>query len=95
MDVKGFYPYIDELVRDVFIFKTDHMEKAKIIINRMRIPNQHNTMVSIHVRLTDMDKHLKKLWNLENAQEEYYSRAMHYFRERYKVRNILVSISYC
>ena len=93
MDVKGFYPYINELVRDVFKFKADHMDKAQTIFKRMN-PNQH-TMVSIHVRLTDMDMHLKKLWNLKNAQEEYYSRAMHYFHERYKVRNILVSISYC
>ena len=84
MDVKGFYPYINELVRDVFRFKTEHMEKAKTIFNKMN-PNQH-TMVSIHVRLTDMDGHLKNLWNLKNAQEEYYTRAMLYFHERYKVR---------
>ena len=85
-DVQLFYPYINELVRDVFRFKADPMKRAETIFNRMD-PNKH-TMVSIHVRLTDMDGHLKNLWNLKNAQGEYYRRAMQYFHKRYKVRLI-------
>ena len=84
MDVKGFYPYINELVNDVFKFKPVHIEKAQTIFNRMN-PTQH-TMVSIHVRLTDMDKHLRNHWKLENAPEEYYGKAMLHFHERYKVK---------
>ena len=67
------------------------MKRAETIFNRMD-PNKH-TMVSIHVRLTDMDEHLKEHFNLKNAQEEYYRRAIQYFHERYKVRLILVSMT--
>ena len=85
-DVKGYYPYINELVNDVLKFKSCHIEKAKGIFNSMN-PDQR-TMVSIHVRLTDMDGHLKKLWNLENALDEYYGRAMLHFQNNYEVKII-------
>ena len=39
MDVKGFYPYIRELVNDVFKFKQNHVKTAKEILNKMN-PNQ-------------------------------------------------------
>ena len=83
MDVKGFYPYIRELVNDVFKFKQNHVKTAKEILNKMN-PNQH-TMVSIHVRLTDMKDHIKYWWNVEYTPDDYFRQAMDYFHNKYEV----------
>ena len=84
MDIKGFYPYIDELVNNVLKIRDVHMEKAKEIMNRIK-PHSMEVMVSIHIRLTDFAKHLKKLWNMKFASDEYFANAMKYFRNKYKV----------
>ena len=86
MDVQGFYPYINELVNDVFIFKKDIIRKAKDIFSNLD-SNLH-TMVSIHIRLTDLDAHLKRLWNLPNASDEYFEKAMDYLHKKYKVKQL-------
>ena len=83
MDVQGFYPYINELVNDVFKFKLEYTNKAKLILSKLK-PELH-TMVSIHIRLTDMDAHVKRLWNVTNPNEEYFATAMSYFHKKYMV----------
>ena len=83
MDVKGFYPYIHELVNNVFKFRSDHVKTAKEIYNKMN-PNQH-TMVSIHVRLTDIEKHIKHFWNVDYTPDDYFAEAMDYFNRKYEV----------
>ena len=83
MDVNGFYPYVDELVRNVFKFKRRYVEKSKEIFNRINVNNKH-TMVSIHIRLTDMDRHLRENWSIRNEPDRYLENAMNYFHETYK-----------
>ena len=51
---------------------------------------QNFTTVSIHIRLTDFEGHLKGLWNLTYAPPAYFSNAMQYFTDRYEVINILL-----
>ena len=92
MDLEGFYPFVNELVRDVFKFKRNYIEPAEVILQK-RNPNNLYTMVSIHLRLTDMDVHLQENWNLENKPEEYLRKAMSYFNDQYQVTFISIQLS--
>ena len=92
MDLEGFYPFVNELVRDVFKFKRNYIEPAEVILQKIN-PNNLYTMVSIHLRLTDMDVHLQENWNLENKPEEYLRKAMRYFNDQYQVT--FISIQLC
>ena len=85
MDIKGFYPYVNELVNKILKFREDHMVRAKEILSGLNT-GQNSTMVSVHIRLTDFAKHLKILWNMQYASDEYFKRAMNYFHSKYKVR---------
>ena len=85
LDIKGFYPYISELVTQVLRFKQDDISHAKEIMSGFN-PGSNNTMISIHIRLTDFAKHLKILWNMKYAPDEYFKRAMTYFHNKYTVR---------
>ena len=89
LDIKGFYPYVNELVNNVLKFKNIHMHRATTIMNRLN-PKLNNVMVSIHIRLTDFAKHLKKLWNMTYASDEYFERAMQYFHSKYEVRFVIM-----
>ena len=89
LDIKGFYPYVNELVNNVLKFKNIHMHHATTIINRLN-PKLNKVMVSIHIRLTDFAKHLKKLWNMTYASDEYFERAMKYFHSKYEVRFVIM-----
>ena len=89
LDIKGFYPYVNELVNNVLKFKNIHIHRATTIINRLN-PKLNNVMVSIHIRLTDFAKHLKKLWNMTYASDEYFERAMQYFHSKYEVRFVIM-----
>ena len=92
MDLEGFYPFVNELVRDVFKFKRNYIEPAEVILRKIN-PNNLYTMVSIHLRLTDMDVHLQENWNLENKPEEYLRKAMRYFNDQYQVTFISIQLS--
>ena len=92
MNLEGFYPFVNELVRDVFKFKRNYIEPAKVILQKIN-PNNLYTMVSIHLRLTDMDVHLQENWNLENKPEEYLRKAMRYFNDQYQVTFISIQLS--
>ena len=92
-DVQGFYPYVNEL-KSVFKFRDEDLKTAKTIIQsvtntykatkRLKIDDEV-TMVSIHVRLTDFKHHLKTLWNMEYISNEFLTKAMKYFSNKYKV----------
>ena len=92
-DVQGFYPYVNEL-KSIFQFRDDDLKTAKTIIQsvintykatkRLKIDDEV-TMVSIHVRLTDFKHHLKTLWNMEYISNEFLTKAMKYFSNKYKV----------
>ena len=92
MNLEGFYPFVNELVRDVFKFKRNYIEPAEVILQKIN-PNNLYTMVSIHLRLTDMDVHLQENWNLENKPEEYLRKAMRYFNDQYQVTFISIQLS--
>ena len=47
-DIKGFYPYIDELVSDVFKFKEEDLKEARRRYKALR--PELKTMVSVHIR---------------------------------------------
>ena len=86
MDVKGYYPYLHELTNNILKFKPEHLQAANKILNELN-PNQ-TIMISIHVRLTDIERQLKKLYSLEYTSDDYFKRAMDYFHERYEVTSL-------
>ena len=85
-DVKGFFPYLHELKNNILKFKPEHLQAATKILNELN-PNQ-TIMISIHVRLTDIERQLKKLYSLEYTSDDYFKRAMDYFHEKYKVTSL-------
>ena len=83
-DLKGYYPYIQTLKHKVFRFKIKDKNKAIDILSKFNTKN--HTMVSIHIRLTDYEDHLIKLFHTtDNIKSGYFERAMTYFVEKYKV----------
>lgn len=93
-DFKGFVPYLNDLKRNIFKFYNKFsnistklyqkmIQRAKGDLDEKQV--QNFTTVSIHIRLTDFGNHLKKHWNITYAKEDYFSRAMKYFTDRYKV----------
>ena len=96
-DVKGFYPYIQEIKTHLLRFKSTHTQKAQKvlsslshdIINTSSIdanetsPEQKKPkIVSIHIRLGDYGAHLNGLFDLELVDTTYFTRAMSYVVER-------------
>ena len=81
MDVKGFYPYLRELTNDILKFKPEHLQAANKILNELN-------PISIHVRLTDIERHLKKLFNVEYTSDDYFKRALAYFHTKYGVSTL-------
>ena len=94
-DVQGYYPYIEELKKSVFIFKKEDMKSARTIfatikntysaIRRNSTSFDGVTMVCIHIRLTDFAYHLKVLYNMTFISNEFLTKAMTYCTKRYKV----------
>ena len=93
-DVQGFFPYANELKKSVFKFRDEDLKTAKTIMQsvnntfratkRLKIDDEV-TMVSIHVRLTDFKHHLKVLFDMEYVSNEFLTKAMRYFTNKYKV----------
>ena len=81
-DIKGFYPYIDELVSDVFKFKEEDTKEATRRYKALR--PELKTMVSVHIRLTDYIE-LASYFPSDSSQQSYFKRALSYFHNRYKV----------
>ena len=93
-DVQGFFPYLNELKTSVFKFRDEDLKTAKSIIqsvtNTFKSTKRLNmddevTMVSIRVRLTDFKHHLKVLFDMEFVSNEFLTKAMRYFTNKYKV----------
>ena len=82
-DIKGFYPYIDELVSDVFKFKEDDTKEARRRYKALR--PELKTMVSVHIRLTDYKK-VASYFPSDSSQQSYFKSALSYFHNKYKVR---------
>ena len=96
-DVKGFYPYIQEIKTHLLRFKSSHKQKAEKILSSLphdiidtssmdvneSSPEQKKLkIVSIHIRLGDYGPHLKGLFDLELVDTTYFTRAMSYVVER-------------
>ena len=93
-DVQGFFQYVGELRKSIFVFKKEDMKMAHTILqvvkNTYRATKNHNiagniTMVSIHVRLTDYHNHLRVHYNAKYMSNEFLTQAMSYFTNKYKV----------
>ena len=83
-DIKGYYPYLKILKKEVLRFRKRDMTNALGIFTKL---NPHNhTMVSIHIRLTDYIDHLTKLYQIPTYLSDNYLRnAMEYFVNKYSV----------
>ena len=88
-------------MKRIFKFKKYDLEMANKMVESIR--NAYKalkrkermddvTVVTIHVRLTDYKRHLKLLFNLEPIKSTWFSTAMQYFCDKYKVRNYQVKI---
>ena len=82
-DIKGFYPYTDELVSDVFKFKEEDKKEARRRYKALR--PELKTMVSVHIRLTDY-KEVASYFPSASSQQSYFKRALSYFHNKYTVR---------
>ena len=97
-DVQGFFPYVTELRKSIFVFKEEDMTKANTIFqvakNTFRATHKHKivgnvTMVSIHVRLTDYMNHLSGMYNQTYMSMEFLTKAMTYCTNKYQVVSML------
>ena len=93
-DFKGFAPFSSDIVTNIFRFHKKYSMIAKDIhemmlrraIKEFELNQTHNlTTVSIHIRLTDFGGHLENLFNVAYATPDYFSNAMQYFANKYKV----------
>ena len=93
-DVQGFFPYVAELRKSIFIFKNEDMKLANAIFqvakNGYSASHKHSniTMVSIHVRLTDYMNHLSGMYNQTYMSMEFLTKAMTYCN-KYQVVSML------
>ena len=100
-DVKGFYPYVDELKKSIFKFKKTHIHSAeshlwkvfdshktiKANFKNLKQLKKNHTLVSIHVRLGDYEEHLKKVFGLPVVSNDYFTKAMTFMYKKYPVRD--------
>ena len=96
-DFKGFAPFAQDLKTKVLTFHKRHRVVAKWLYKTMlerakkelfqenQEVQNFTTTVSIHIRLTDFGSHLERLFNVTYAPPAYFSSAMQYFTDRYKV----------
>ena len=83
-DVNGFLPYLDELRNTYFRFQTKVIKEAKNILRHLQQNRSKSTIfISIHIRMTDIEYHLSKLFGLSMASKEYFTRAMTRMTEKF------------
>ena len=81
--VKIFLPWLEELKVHILRFKTFYIKSAQEKLQKIGCYGDRVTTVSIHVRLGD---YLDLLHGIpEAANEDYFSRAMQHYMEKYKV----------
>ena len=78
----SYVPYISELKKYIFKFKEVYLSKAIDVLSKYCYKENQKTCVSIHARLTDYRSVLN---GLQPINEKYFSRAMDYFFENYRV----------
>ena len=85
-DFKGFLPYIKNLRENLFRFNRHVISTAraavKHIIDKSRVLKIKVTFVSIHVRLTDMERHTKIKYNISIPPKSYFTTAMTYVEKQ-------------
>lgn len=82
-DFKGFLPYIEELKQSYFRFKPKIFRETRKAQNELFKANaNNNTIVSIHLRFTDMKQHLKKVFNLRLPTKNYFEAAMVHMKRK-------------
>ena len=82
-DIKGFFPYLDELRNSYFRFQPKVIKHGKYIMQNLQRQHGKNTkFVSIHARMTDMEYHLKTVFGISMASKEYFTRAMSQMRRK-------------
>ena len=82
-DIKGFYPHLKDLRRQIFRFKPNDMKQAKAIEMRLRSRKKKTILISIHIRLGDVMEKYLTLWNTSLATETYFQNAIKYFKQKY------------
>ena len=82
-DIKGFFPHLQDLRRQVFRFYEEDMKQAKLIEKKIRSTKKNSVFVSVHIRLTDMKSQLTNSFNLTVASEPYFENAMHFMKEKF------------
>ena len=89
--ISSFYPYLSELKRYLFKIKPSLLEGAKARLDKYGYDSKSSTFVSIHVRLTDYYTVLKET-NSPGVSKMYFTKAMKYFSQKYKVGSNLYRI---
>ena len=87
--ITSYIPYLSELKRYLFKIKPSLMEGAKDRLNKHGYNKKISTFVSIHVRLTDYHTVLEED-NLPGISKMYFTRAMKYFSQKYRVRQTII-----
>ena len=99
-DFTGFVKYANDLKTKIFNFHKKWeviarklfdimITSAKKNSERSQVQEKPFITVSIHIRLTDFEGHLKQWWNVSLATKEYFTSAMQYFEDRYEVGIVL------
>ena len=81
--ISSYEPYLPEMKKYVFRFKSSFLSAAKEKLSEFGYNNNHSKFVSIHVRLTDYTK--KVLGGSPIISKNYLSRSMKYFSKKYEV----------
>ena len=89
--ISSYEPYLPELKKHIFRFKTSFLSAAKEKLSKYGYKNKNSIFVSIHVRLTDYHT---VLGDLPGISKEYFSRAMGYFSQKYEVSCLKIYSSY-
>lgn len=94
-DIKGFIPYIKELRGNIFRFKPKDMEKADKIFQKLmtKISLKNVVLISIHIRMGDMENHLTTVFNISTPSRSYFTMAMQYMREKFGKDIVFVAFS--
>ena len=93
-DIKGFLPYVQDLRKNIFRFKSKDISHANMMIKKIKKihPIKNPLLVSIHIRLQDMEKHLTN-YNVSLASQTYFTNSMNYMTTTFGKNIIFVVVS--
>ena len=93
-DVKGFLPYVQDLRKYIFRFKSKDISQANMMIKKIKKihPIKNPLLVSIHIRLQDMEKHLTN-YNVSLASQTYFTNSMNHMTKKFGKNIIFVVVS--